>query len=452
MFKILKTGFILKMNTEEHTKDNRTIHDEEDDLSISYDIRVKQTGFFSACLKSRKRREISLVMAGVLIFLLIGTLVTQKILSDKTISELREVIRTNNGIKKPPALNISLFYLDSLESLCDSTRWQPNVYLNCTNVKQMMGWPQFTVNPQGAMNLRNSMLTCVRWAIDGGMGLIMPRIAVRNPEDIIWFDHWEDYSYLFDENGLRATLGEECPQLKIYDTYHKVSKQVNSTAGGFTHYAPGSFRKHVDELIASVPNYSKDDSIVIWENEPLFGFYFDKESKNVHKSLSKAVNFRPDLLAIASVVISLLPKNFVGMHLRCERDTGAYNYSTQVTPMLEMMKQNFTHIDTIYVAVGTPEIEEQFRADMNAHNLKVISKSSLLSSDKQTGLQEKMSNLGFDQQGVIDYQVLIQSDYFFGVGISSFAFGVAFERGRGNYENCNCRLHGGILGEFKCCF
>jgi GDP-fucose protein O-fucosyltransferase len=316
----------------------------------------------------------------------------------------------------------------------------------------MMGWPKFNVNPQGATNLRNSMLTCVSWAIDGGMGLIMPRIAIRNNSDIIWFDHWDDYNFFFDENSLRTVLADECPQLKIFDTYHPVSLQVNSTAGSFTHYIVGTLRKHVHDLLTSNANYSEGISTVIWENEPLFGWLFDRDGKSIHKSLSKAVKFRSDILLMASVVISLLPTNFIGVHLRCEADTGAYNYSTQVTPVLETIKTSFSHINTIYVAVGTPEIEDKFRADMATHNLSIISKSSLLSSNKTSQVLKEMHKLEFDQLGVIDYQVLKQSDYFFGVGISSFAFGVAYERGYSNYNDCNCSLHGGVLYEFKCCF
>lgn len=427
------------------TKHYRT--NEEEDMGYSYDERLEKRTFLSRFFYSKGCQRVIYIL---LLFLLlisalaIGISAILYFMLKHAYHELehREELR----------LRAEATFPDSLESLCQTTEWRKDLFLNCTNIKQLPGWPNISVNPQGAMNIRNSMLTCVRWAIDGGMGLIIPRIAGRLDTDIINFEHWENYDWLFDMDRLRATLAAECPQLKLYDTYYKVDEQWNSTGLGFTHYDHGTFKRHIDDIMLEMNRTSHNKTLVVWENEPLFGWNFYRENKRIHQSLYRAVNFRPELLTIASQVVSLLPPKFVAIHLRNELDTIAYNYTTQVAPLLDMMKNNFTDIDTIYIAVGTPKIEQKFRDDMKVYGYKVISKRSLLDTEKTVDILAKVNKLPFDQRGVIDFQILLQAEYFFGVGISSFAYGVAFERGNGDLEDCKCHLHGIVLGEFKCCY
>ena len=419
---------------------------DEEDSGFDYEVRPQKRNWFYRCLHADSFKKCIICL---LLFLLVacGVVIGIQQYLYQTLKHAHYDIVVQEELR----LKHEATYPDTLESLCSTTEWRSDLFLNCTNVKQLPGWPNISVNPQGAMNIRNSMLSCVRWAIDGGMGLILPRIAARYDKDIINFDHWEDYDFLFDMDMLRATLMQECPQLRLYDTYYQVEEQHNSTGLGFTHYEVGTFKRHIDDIVRD-RNHTSNKTLVVWENEPLFGWNFFKENKRIHRSLYRAVNFRKDLLVIASEVVSLLPPRFVAIHLRNELDTIAYNYTSQVTPLLDMMKNNFTDIDTIYVAVGTPKIEEKFRADMKTHGYNVISKLSLLNSQKKTDLLDRVNKLPFDQRGVIDFQVLLRAEYFFGVGISSFAYGVAYERGNGDLEDCNCHLHGIILGEFKCCY
>lgn len=342
---------------------------------------------------------------------------------------------------------------NSLESLCSITEWRKDLFLNCTNVEQQQNQKEYTVGPQGTTNIRNGMLTCVRWAIDGGMGLILPKLAARKDNDIIYFNHWEDYDYLFDLDMLKNTLQRECPQLKLYETFYPIDQRVISPANYHDHHDYGTYKQKVDNLARQV-NHTSDKTLVIWEDRPLLGWNFYREDNKIHESLYRAVNFKAELLSIASKVVSLLPTKFVGIHLRNEEDFDAYSYNKQVVPLLEMMTNNFSYINTIYVAVGTPAIEEKFRTDMNAHDFEVISKRSLLNTTENADLYKKMNEYSFDQRAVIDFQILKHAEYFFGIGLSSFAYGVAFERGNGDRDlnNCRCRIHGLIYSEFKCCY
>ena len=442
------------MSTEEQTKDDETILYEGEKLNINYNSNSRESKGLLFSLLSPENSKMIMRIASILIVTLLAIVIVQKIYIYQTIKELEDVVKWQearyNGPQEPL---YSMNLVDDLKSLCRATVWQPNLFMNCTNVNRLGGWEKFSVNPQGATNVRNSMLSCVRWAIDGGMNLIMPRIAARSETDLGLFNHWENYDFLFDERALRSVLAEECPEFKIYDTCHKVDFEIISDNRPFSKYTFGTYRKHVNELLEASANYTKGKITVIRENEPFLGWFFDRDSKKVRNTLMKAVRFRSDLMLIASMVVSLLPPHFIGLHLRLEKDFGAYNYSTQVDPMMEYLKTNLSHINTIYVAVGDQEAENHFRNDMESRNLKVISKGSLLASLNKTHfLVDEMNSLSFDQKGVVDYHVLEHADFFFGIGISSFAFGLAFERGNGNITNGNSRLQGGIIGDFFQCF
>jgi len=349
---------------------------------------------------------------------------------------------------------ISKPYTDSLRSLCEATIWQPGLYLNCTNVLNLPGKPPGTGNPQGTFNVKNAMQTCVRWAIDAGMGFIIPRIAIRSKTNLEYFDEWADFSFLFDEDNLKQTMSEECPQLKIFDYKHKIDKKIVAERRSFTYYANGWYRYHVNALL----NQSGEDlginSIVIWENEPLFSWEFYKDGNNVHQTLYNAIKFNPSILAVGKTVRSLLPSSYIGIHIRAEKDAegflGILNYNTQVQGFLKVYQKQYSSIKTIYVATGDQSIDERFRDEMSNLDAKIVTKWDLASSNNQ--LKDQLNQLRFDQLGIVDYEVLRSSTSFFGMSLSSYTFGIGYERGNGNLTECKCHITGEIPSIFNCCF
>lgn len=130
------------------------------------------------------------------------------------------------GISKPPASSgglghplpsdIDLSDPDApfigwpLRRACDEVEeWQEGVTFVCDN------------NFGGVGNVRNFILTCVRYAIEAGAtGLVMPAIRKRNDmdiKDIYDSQDFRPFSYLFDEENFRSAMGENCPQMTIYD-------------------------------------------------------------------------------------------------------------------------------------------------------------------------------------------------------------------------------------------
>lgn len=337
-------------------------------------------------------------------------------------------------------------YMNSLESLCNATVWKPNLFLNCTNIilrKERIG--EFG-EPQGLFNVYSAMVCCLRWAIDGGMGFIIPRLAFRSDEELGYFSKFDDFSVLFDEDHLRKKINAECPQLKIYNTYHDVDIRVVAPEHAeFSFHTWGTYRKHLYELLQTkgIDLNSSQAKITVWENRVNFGWEFYKESYSVHASLNNAIQFQPYLVDLGLTISNIITSNYktkryVGFHLRIEPDANWYDYDTLVTWFLQELNANHPDIKMIYVSVGVQEYEEKFRADMHSRNYTVISKWMLASLN--SNLRDKLTKLNFDQQAIVDYTVMEQSYSFFGVGESSFSFALAYERGKGNLEKCNCHI------------
>jgi hypothetical protein len=334
----------------------------------------------------------------------------------------------------------------TLESLCESTKWQEAVYLNCTNLEKNS--TTTILRNMGVSNLRNTLVTCLRLAIDGGMGLIMPKIARRSDNNISDFSDWTDISFLFDIDNFKQQLGQKCPLLKLYDTDYPVENRVvveRYLAKEF--YTPGTYRSYIDDLLES-ENINKP--VVIWEKEILFCWDFRYDGESIRNSLIDIVRYPSHLINISKTIANGIKGKYAGLHLRAESDAPWQDYKAQVDWFLRTLHTNYSSIDKVYVAVGSEELVKQFVVDMAKNGISVISKWSYLVNDND--LQAQINKLHFDQLAVIDYQVLLHSDYFFGLSLSSFAYSIAYDRGGGNIQNCKCHLLGRKEWLFECCF
>jgi hypothetical protein len=110
-----------------------------------------------------------------------------------------------------------------LERTCNEvTEWVEGVVWLCDN------------NWGGVGNVRNFILTCMRYAIEAGVsGIVMPAIQKRNDDNIVDINSGKDYrpfSYFFDEETFRKGLGESCPQITIYDSWARIPNVINSNS------------------------------------------------------------------------------------------------------------------------------------------------------------------------------------------------------------------------------
>ena len=122
----------------------------------------------------------------------------------------------------------------------------------------------------------------------------------------------------------------------------------------------------------------------------------------------------------------LAPHGFLGAHMRVAADAAAAGwpgYEAQAPFYIAEAKR--LNLTTIYLATGSPEHREMFRADAAREGLTVIVKEDLLQGEELAELQ----SLKWDQQALVDFDVLMHSTWFYGFVRSSFSWSVALRRG-----------------------
>lgn len=97
---------------------------------------------------------------------------------------------------------------EAIRKVCQRTKWNENLIFTCDK------------SGGGVGNLRNSVLNCVRYAIHGGGGLVVPRIIQRSPEDIalIWNRETTEFDYIFDRAHFVESLRRSCPQMEVFNS------------------------------------------------------------------------------------------------------------------------------------------------------------------------------------------------------------------------------------------
>ncbi|KAJ3563905.1 hypothetical protein NPX13_g8035 [Xylaria arbuscula] len=118
---------------------------------------------------------------------------------------------------------------------------------------------------------------------------------------------------------------------------------------------------------------------------------------------------------------------FLGVHLRTEEDALSQwpKYENQSTGYFHMARKHGFTGGLAYLASGSEKETQRFSKDAQERlKLDVKSKYDLV----QGQALEKMRSLSWDQQALVDFSVLLQSDYFVGVSPSSFSINVALKR------------------------
>ncbi|CAK7212762.1 hypothetical protein SCUCBS95973_001573 [Sporothrix curviconia] len=122
----------------------------------------------------------------------------------------------------------------------------------------------------------------------------------------------------------------------------------------------------------------------------------------------------------------LVPDGFMGVHLRTASDAAKARwpgYESQAPAYINTtVEKNFS---SIYIASGSPEHRARFVNDSAAHGVDVYWKEDLLAG---TDDLEALTSLSWDQQAVVDLQVLLHAGFFIGMGRSSFTWSVAIRR------------------------
>lgn len=125
-------------------------------------------------------------------------------------------------------------------------------------------------------------------------------------------------------------------------------------------------------------------------------------------------------------LVEITPNAFMGVHLRTSMDAPDHwpKYQEQTDYYLALAKSK--KFSVIYIASGNDTETARFAAEAAAMKppITVISKNDLLAGEDLTALEA----MTWDQQAMVDYQILLKSSYFGGMTESSFSWNIAVKR------------------------
>lgn len=358
----------------------------------------------------------------------------------------------------------------------ENKRWTPGLVFICDN------------NSGGIGNIRNFILTCLRYAVEAGAtGIALPTIQSRSADRLadLFVGQQLPFSYFFDEAHFRRGLAEACPQITVYGDDlagvpgldaeelragrvwpDKITPNHFGLRGGCDvrdlnrHTALFGERFHAflrerDEIQQqqqqqqqrlgptglSKPRLVRMNWGVQW-NWPVL-----QDGPEFAASFGGLLRFREDILSLGERTAAAMQKlasndnsdgdrdgnGFVGIHLRTESDAlGTWpSFENQTGAYLSRI----AGLDPpppkhAYLATGNATEAAKLTALAEARlGLRVVTKHELLRiSGGGNGLLRQLDALSWDQQALVDFVVLLRCGFFLGVSPSSFSMNVALKR------------------------
>ncbi|KAI1166848.1 hypothetical protein F5B18DRAFT_563006 [Nemania serpens] len=342
-------------------------------------------------------------------------------------------------------------------------------------------------NSGGPGNIRNYILTCLRYAIDAGAtGLQVPRIRARsasNKADL--FKEHQPFSYMFSEAHFRAAMRDACPHISLFaddaglnaipGVAAKAAREKLPPERMVRRITPKGFggaragcdsrdpNRHTDRFGNAFREWMRDTAAELglaptsWDNPALvrlsWGVLWDwpvvRDGPEFAATFGGLLRIREDILELADGVVQSMRELtasgaekgdgvvasgqgrpdglFLGVHLRTEADALSQwpTYENQSKGYLHKAEKQGFRSGVAYLASGSEKETRRFAEDARAHlNLSVRSKYDLLQGQDL----DKLKSLSWDQQALVDFAVLLESDYFVGVSPSSFSINVALKR------------------------
>ncbi|KAK4193371.1 hypothetical protein QBC35DRAFT_103975 [Podospora australis] len=340
-----------------------------------------------------------------------------------------------------------------IAKLCESKKWTPGLVLSC--------------DPQagGFGQVKNAHLNCIRFAIEMGAELVLPRVIKRDVKNIAMVRPsngnapyiGESLDYFFDREHLNQTLAEHCPQLKLYHSMddlwnvpevadpRKISLQeigVSLTNGSVVEdmgSLPKEIQAYIDEM---EPAEERQNPIRFKANVINWAFPTSYDSPELARNFGRILRVRKDARLLSTLALyhmqqrfgmDLDPKKgikhskFVGAHLRTEADARQMflPFEVQTQNLLDFITNTTTNL--AFIATGdTPDRLKTFSRRARDVNVTAVFKEDLL-EDEPEGL-ELLDQLSWDQKALVDYEIMLRSGLMVGVGESSFSWNIALRR------------------------
>ncbi|CZT11818.1 uncharacterized protein RAG0_15863 [Rhynchosporium agropyri] len=340
----------------------------------------------------------------------------------------------------------------ALTKLCAKQKWVTGLQFKCAAAYGGIG------------NIRNIVLTCVRFAIEAGATTILiPEIIVRGT-DLIHLTDGEHvpFTYMFDLDVFKSRLTTACPKIRLVSNEANLAEfpspiirnltprklGTEFKVGRVIDFLPawrGAFDTWVKDFAAPT-GFSASKPLLIHLQPTFFEYPILHDEPEFIATFGRILEFRKDVRRLAAVVTYALdkkyklelnpgaagvpaPNKYYGAHLRTDVDALAANFASyreQSSAYLKGAKEHNLHF--IYLASGSKNDIKRFTRDAKAIDIKVTTKNALLGGKEYAAELEEMKKLTWDQQALVDFALLSRSSHFGGTWASSFAYNIAFQR------------------------
>lgn len=268
------------------------------------------------------------------------------------------------------------------------------------------------------------------------------------------------FSTFFDVDHLMHSLKRDCPQMKVIQRQDlppdkpyvlnpfTVSPQI-LVDDIFDHTLmvdPKQWRPSFDNWLGrklgkhlATSKSSSSEPIFVVAVSPLFNWPADYDGEAFKRNFGKVLRFPHEIRVLAAKTLyavshefkiqlqstGITPNAFFAAHLRTEADatkSGYTSYDVQASSYLKQAEAK--NLTKIYAASGSLEELQRFTNDAIDRGMVVTTKFELLTEDNL----DQLEALRWDQQALIDFEVLLRASSFAGIEASSFAFNIALLR------------------------
>jgi hypothetical protein len=337
-----------------------------------------------------------------------------------------------------------------LQRVCAETTYVPGLVYICDN------------NSGGIGNIRNYIQTCLRYALDAGAtGLVVPRIRKRSDSDLAeLFTEYLPFSYMFDEEHFVNAFETNCPNIKIYRKINDIPNAPKNDKGEIDvqEIVPKDYgdrggcdwkdqNRHTDrygDRFRAWLNKSENGTPPSKEHPRLFRFKWGvlwdwpiwRDGPEFATTFGHILKFNKEILRLGRTAVSNMhfyakttggasEGDFLGVHLRTESDAMGFwpTYDTQASGYLRKAKEQ--EFKVAYLATGNATEAEKFEAEAKeSADMLVVTKQDLLVGKDL----DSLNSMTWDQQGLVDFVVLLASTYFVGTMPSSFSVYMTMKR------------------------
>ena len=265
-------------------------------------------------------------------------------------------------------------------------------------------------------------------------------------------------SYMFDVPHFYASIAESCPGLIIHKSLSDVSGSLHEPIKllpesleekrprtGLTH--PELWVNQFDTFLSQHLTLDGKVKAVIELGRSYICYPIYSDGAGFAMDFGGILKFRRDIRLLGTKTLHLLaekleydigdlhqpyyPSFFMGAHLRTEEDARKgwpgqdwkySRYETQAS--LYLNQSSITGLKNIYVASGDPLEIQKFASNATSIGATIHTKHSVLDEASR----KELDALAWDQQGMVDFLVMLKASDFAGVGHSSFAWNIALLR------------------------